>query len=98
MENECINSNEIGDDHRLLPLSTLKLFPMSYSSSPSSSCSPFSGRLSVGSTNYIEHHVSKFDTLAGVAIKYGVEVINFFSIIRFFCACYIFENLINLFS
>ncbi|KAG5008504.1 hypothetical protein JHK85_027046 [Glycine max] len=23
---------------------------------------------------YIEHHVSKFDTLAGVAIKYGVEV------------------------
>jgi len=24
---------------------------------------------------YIEHHVSKLDTLAGVAIKYGVEVI-----------------------
>ncbi|KAJ6760176.1 hypothetical protein OIU79_025112 [Salix purpurea] len=24
--------------------------------------------------NYIEHHVSKRDTLAGVAIKYGVEV------------------------
>jgi len=24
--------------------------------------------------SYIEHHVSKFDTLAGVAIKYGVEV------------------------
>ncbi|KAK9266234.1 hypothetical protein L1049_000021 [Liquidambar formosana] len=24
--------------------------------------------------NYIEHHVSKMDTLAGVAIKYGVEV------------------------
>lgn len=24
--------------------------------------------------NYIEHHVSKLDTLAGVAIKYGVEV------------------------
>ncbi|KAL2339403.1 hypothetical protein Fmac_007343 [Flemingia macrophylla] len=23
---------------------------------------------------YIEHHVSKFDTLAGVAIKYGVEI------------------------
>lgn len=23
---------------------------------------------------YIEHYVSKFDTLAGVAIKYGVEV------------------------
>ena len=27
---------------------------------------------------YIEHHVSKFDTLAGVAIKYGVEVLSFF--------------------
>lgn len=24
--------------------------------------------------NWIEHEVSKFDTLAGVAIKYGVEV------------------------
>ncbi|KAG6672614.1 hypothetical protein I3843_16G068700 [Carya illinoinensis] len=24
--------------------------------------------------NYIEHQVSKLDTLAGVAIKYGVEV------------------------
>lgn len=80
MENECINSNGIGDDHRLLPLSTLKLFPTSspgYSSSSSSSCWPFSGRLSVGRcTNYIEHHVSKFDTLAGVAIRYGVEVIR----------------------
>ncbi|XP_074563394.1 uncharacterized protein LOC141820014 [Curcuma longa] len=36
-------------------------------SSPSSSCS------SSGS-KYIEHNVSKLDTLAGVAIKYGVEV------------------------
>ncbi|TKY69097.1 LysM and peptidoglycan-binding domain-containing protein 1 [Spatholobus suberectus] len=26
--------------------------------------------------SYIEHHVSKFDTLAGVAIKYGVEVVD----------------------
>lgn len=24
---------------------------------------------------YIEHHVSKFDTLVGIAIKYGVEVL-----------------------
>jgi len=31
--------------------------------------------------SYIEHQVSKLDTLAGVAIKYGVEVI--FSV--FFC-------------
>ncbi|KAG8382598.1 hypothetical protein BUALT_Bualt05G0094200 [Buddleja alternifolia] len=28
----------------------------------------------IGGTNYILHTVSKFDTLAGVAIKYGVEV------------------------
>ncbi|XP_042401243.1 lysM and putative peptidoglycan-binding domain-containing protein 2-like [Zingiber officinale] len=25
---------------------------------------------------YIEHHVSKLDTLAGVAIKYGVEIVD----------------------
>ncbi|GAA0161102.1 hypothetical protein LIER_17499 [Lithospermum erythrorhizon] len=29
---------------------------------------------STSSLTYIEHSVSKFDTLAGVAIKYGVEV------------------------
>ncbi|KAM7272008.1 hypothetical protein ACFE04_031222 [Oxalis oulophora] len=29
---------------------------------------------SSSSLGFIEHHVSKFDTLAGVAIKYGVEV------------------------
>lgn len=27
-----------------------------------------------GGLGYIEHTVTKFDTLAGVAIKYGVEV------------------------
>ena len=35
------------------------------------------GNGGVGGCNglsYLEHHVSKFDTLAGVAIKYGVEV------------------------
>jgi hypothetical protein len=31
---------------------------------------------------YMEHTVSKLDMLAGVAIKYGVEVMNSFS--RFF--------------
>lgn len=29
-----------------------------------------------GGVNYIEHPVSKLDTLAGVAIRYGVEVIK----------------------
>jgi hypothetical protein len=40
--------------------------------------SPSDGRSGSGGgngLNYIEHQVSKFDTLAGVAIKYGVEVI-----------------------
>ena len=31
------------------------------------------------SYKYIEHQVSKFDTLAGIAIKYGVEVFLFLS-------------------
>lgn len=30
-----------------------------------------------GDDGYIRHYVSKFDTLAGVAIKYGVEVSEF---------------------
>ncbi|KFK27635.1 hypothetical protein AALP_AA8G408900 [Arabis alpina] len=40
-------------------------------SSPPSSTSPVSYSTGVG---YIEHRVSKLDTLAGIAIKYGVEV------------------------
>ncbi|RAL39999.1 hypothetical protein DM860_008139 [Cuscuta australis] len=32
------------------------------------------GTLGGGGMNYIEHHVTKFDTLVGVAIRYGVEV------------------------
>lgn len=36
--------------------------------------------------SYIEHQVSKLDTLAGVAIKYGVEV-NYY---LFFFPCFLF--------
>ncbi|CAH9140024.1 unnamed protein product [Cuscuta epithymum] len=36
--------------------------------------SPCDGSVGGGGMNYIEHPVSKFDTLAGVAIRYGVEV------------------------
>ncbi|KAK4746860.1 hypothetical protein SAY87_025897 [Trapa incisa] len=43
------------------------LLPVSRSSSPPAAASSSSGC-------YIEHPVSKFDTLAGVAIRYGVEV------------------------
>lgn len=63
------------------------------SSSPTGSVPTFppsSASVGVGANgglNYIVHTVSKYDTLAGVAIKYGVEVYmdNFFFIFR----CYI---------
>lgn len=40
-----------------------------------SSSPPRSLPISSAGLNYIQHPVSKFDTLAGVAIKYGVEVL-----------------------
>lgn len=61
--------------------SSASVSPANSSASFSSACSPFNGNgsvavgVGVGGSNYIEHRVSKFDTLAGVAIKYGVEVI-----------------------
>lgn len=45
-----------------------KVSSSSTNSSPSSSSS--------SPSRYIEHHVTKLDTLAGVAIRYGVEVPN----------------------
>lgn len=63
---------------------TARVFQISSSANSSASsspaCSPFCDGsvalgVGVGGCNYIEHRVSKFDTLAGVAIKYGVEVI-----------------------
>ncbi|KAF3777354.1 LysM and putative peptidoglycan-binding domain-containing protein 1 [Nymphaea thermarum] len=50
-------------------LSHRRLNPM-----PSNSSSVVSSSSSSSNVNYIEHHVSKMDTLAGVAIRYGVEV------------------------
>ncbi|KAL1568764.1 hypothetical protein AAHA92_00336 [Salvia divinorum] len=44
------------------------------SSSPTRSVPIFPPPFSDGGLNYIVHTVSKYDTLAGVAIKYGVEV------------------------
>jgi len=46
----------------------------SSSSPPRSSSSPPYHGSSSPDRGFIEHRVSKFDTLAGVAIKYGVEV------------------------
>ena len=42
--------------------------------SPSNTVLAANGGGAAGGKNYIEHQVSKMDTLAGVAIKYGVEV------------------------
>lgn len=50
---------------------------------------------SSNSKNYIEHQVSKMDTLAGIAIKYGVEVCaySFLFFSEFgFAICLIFFN------
>lgn len=55
------------------PSPSNKLYSVSSAPLPISSCSySYSGGMG---GNYIEHTVSRFDTLAGVAIKYGVEVI-----------------------
>lgn len=76
MERERRNNGGIGEYYHgnsLLMESSSKAFPISSSSSSPSSSSLIGGA-SGGGVNYIEHPVSKFDTLAGVAIKYGVEV------------------------
>ncbi|KAL8120507.1 uncharacterized protein LOC141724780 [Apium graveolens] len=77
MEREWRNNNGFGDHwvfESPLPSSSSSssLSSSKLCSSPLSvsSCSPFSSH----GANYIEHTVSRFDTLAGVAIKYGVEV------------------------
>ncbi|ONK73691.1 uncharacterized protein A4U43_C04F34270 [Asparagus officinalis] len=66
------SGNSYGHHHRDFSENVLDGFsngcatiPVSSSYSPSSSCS---------GGNYIEHKVSKLDTVAGIAIKYGVEV------------------------
>ncbi|CAL9190897.1 unnamed protein product [Musa hybrid cultivar] len=48
----------------------------SFTSSISSSPSPSLCSSNSSGAKYIEHNVSKLDTLAGIAIKYGVEVIG----------------------
>ncbi|KAJ4883223.1 peptidoglycan-binding LysM domain-containing protein [Raphanus sativus] len=48
--------------------------PSPNSSPPPSSSSPTFPGSNSPDRGYIEHRVSKFDTLAGIAIKYGVEV------------------------
>ncbi|XP_052205939.1 uncharacterized protein LOC127810468 [Diospyros lotus] len=53
-----------------MPLSKRPISPPLYSS-----CSPGASSAGVGAgLSYIKHRVSRMDTLAGVAIKYGVEV------------------------
>lgn len=56
------------------------LLQQSYSPSSSSPALVGGGGGGEAGAGYIEHVVSKFDTLAGVAIKYGVEVRTFIPI------------------
>uniref|UniRef100_A0A1J3F3Z8 LysM and putative peptidoglycan-binding domain-containing protein 2 n=1 Tax=Noccaea caerulescens TaxID=107243 RepID=A0A1J3F3Z8_NOCCA len=58
---------------RSSPSRILRIPSPTSSPPPSSSSPPFYGSSSP-ERGYIEHRVSKFDTLAGIAIKYGVEV------------------------
>jgi len=52
-------------------IASLKVFPVSSSSTSASSSSNSSP------CRHIEHHVTKYDTLAGIAIRYGVEVLEY---------------------
>uniref|UniRef100_A0A1D1YHG5 LysM and putative peptidoglycan-binding domain-containing protein 2 n=1 Tax=Anthurium amnicola TaxID=1678845 RepID=A0A1D1YHG5_9ARAE len=68
------NSMWDGDSSQLLPDGSMRAREadgfVASSASPSSSSPPSAA----SGVNCIEHRVSKMDTLAGVAIKYGVEV------------------------
>lgn len=66
---------------RILRISSPTTSPPSATSPVSLNCS-YSNNGSAG--GYIEHRVSKFDTLAGIAIKYGVEVNSFVLLIIMF--------------
>ncbi|KAL5721486.1 hypothetical protein ACHQM5_005128 [Ranunculus cassubicifolius] len=76
------SSSSTTTDHVIIDLDSLRCKekiisrPLSSSGSVNSICSNGNGGCGNGNggANYIEHHVSKMDTLAGVAIKYGVEV------------------------
>lgn len=58
--------------------------------------SPPSVLKSDAAVGYIEHPVSKLDTLAGVAIKYGVEVCFFYYALTIICLIVIgCKNCIN---
>lgn len=60
--------------------------------SSSDTSPPASPSMSNGKAASIVHRVSKLDTLAGIAIKYGVEVSQRFSLenpkLNFFCGGY----------
>ncbi|KAJ0266136.1 hypothetical protein HA466_0001820 [Hirschfeldia incana] len=68
------NSRDNSNSREKSPCRSKILRIPSPNSSPSSSSPPFPGGSNSPDRGYIEHRVSKFDTLAGIAIKYGVEV------------------------
>lgn len=78
-EDDCNNVNgsfRITSSSVLSSSSSSSSTPLKHTSSPVAV--GIVGTGGVGGLSYIEHPVSKFDTLAGVAIKYGVEVFPFF--------------------
>ncbi|XP_057525625.1 uncharacterized protein LOC130805042 [Amaranthus tricolor] len=71
--NGLINSkNGFEDVGPILESFSSTLFPFSSSSSATTLSTPSSS--SASPSRFIEHHVTKMDTLAGIAIRYGVEV------------------------
>lgn len=71
-EDDC---NDVNGSYRIASSSASSSTPLKHTSSPVAVGIVGSGV--AGGLSYIEHPVSKFDTLAGVAIKYGVEVFPF---------------------
>ena len=73
--NGLINSkNGFEDVGPILESFSSTLFPFSSSSSATTLSTPSSS--SASPSRFIEHHVTKMDTLAGIAIRYGVEVLS----------------------
>ncbi|CAO2814041.1 unnamed protein product [Amaranthus hypochondriacus] len=73
--NGLINSkNEFEDDGPFLESSSSTLFAVSSSLSATTLSASSSSSTSCSPSRFIEHHVTKMDTLAGIAIRYGVEV------------------------
>lgn len=79
---------------RLLSNGTFVVVDADDTIATSSSVSSFASSSSDSSSkvNYIEHCVSRMDTLAGIAIMYGVEVIGIWILYFFLHASYMLSS------